>query len=269
MSTGLKRNTSDKYYTNINIAKKCTELFKKYIKINKDDLIIEPSAGNGSFIPFIKKLSCKYIFYDIEPAAEDIISQDYLSLNFNGVYNNIHVIGNPPFGRKSSLAIRFIKKSAVFCHSISFILPKSFKKDSLKKCFPHHFHLIYEINLPINSFIIDGELYDVPCVFQIWQKKDFKRTVPIKCTPQKFKFVKKNEGAHIAIRRVGYTAGKNYTEFLDKSEHSHYFICFNAGYTTELIEKLNNIHYISKNFTVGPCSISKQEIIREFNRILS
>jgi len=54
MSTGLKRNTSDKYYTNINIAKKCTELFKKYIKINENDLIIEPSAGNGSFIPLLK-----------------------------------------------------------------------------------------------------------------------------------------------------------------------------------------------------------------------
>ena len=45
----------------------------------------------------------------------------------------IHVIGNPPFGRQSSLAIKFIKKSCSFSDTISFILPKSFKKDSMKK----------------------------------------------------------------------------------------------------------------------------------------
>jgi hypothetical protein len=44
----------------------------------------------------------------------------------------IHIIGNPPFGRQSSTAIKFIKKSCLFCNSLSFILPKSFKKDSLK-----------------------------------------------------------------------------------------------------------------------------------------
>ena len=33
-------------------------------------------------------------------------------------------------------AIKFIKKSCEFCDSVSFILPKSFKKDSLKKTFP-------------------------------------------------------------------------------------------------------------------------------------
>ena len=62
------------------------------------------------------------------------------------------------------------KKSCNFCNSISFILPKSFKKDSLKKSFPLNFHLIYEGDLPDKSFLVDGVEYDVPCVFQIWEK---------------------------------------------------------------------------------------------------
>lgn len=44
---GLKRNTIDKYYTKNNIVEQCIEAIKKYINISKDDLIIEPSAGNG------------------------------------------------------------------------------------------------------------------------------------------------------------------------------------------------------------------------------
>ena len=42
----------------------------------------------------------------------------------NSTFNKIHIIGNPPFGRQSSLAIKFIKKSVEYCDSISFILPK-------------------------------------------------------------------------------------------------------------------------------------------------
>ena len=144
---GLKRNTIDKYYTKSIVVDLCINEIKKYLSISKDDLIIEPSAGNGSFIENIKLLSNNNIFYDLEPDNLEIIKQDYLELNYDNIqkkYQKIHVIGNPPFGRQSSLAIKFIKKSCEFCDTISFILPKSFKKDSLKKRFPLNFHLVLE-----------------------------------------------------------------------------------------------------------------------------
>ena len=53
-TTGLNRNTVDKYYTNIDCVISCIESVKKYIKINYNDLIIEPSAGDGAFIDAIK-----------------------------------------------------------------------------------------------------------------------------------------------------------------------------------------------------------------------
>lgn len=65
--TGLKRNTIDKYYTKSNIVNQCIEITSKNIIISKDDLIIEPSAGNGSFISKIKSLTSNYKFYDLEP----------------------------------------------------------------------------------------------------------------------------------------------------------------------------------------------------------
>ena len=125
---GLKRNTIDKYYTKDNIVNLCLNYIKEYIKINQNDLIIEPSAGNGAFISGIKLITNNFEFYDLEPNNDEIIKQDYLLYNYEGNYNKIHIIGNPPFGRQSSLAIKFIKKSCKFCDSISFILPKSFKK---------------------------------------------------------------------------------------------------------------------------------------------
>ena len=142
-NTGLNRSSQDKYYTKSNTVGICMININKYITIHKNDLCIEPSAGNGSFIKKIKSLFSNYLFYDIAPENAEIIKQDYLELDFDNLinkYNKIHAIGNPPFGRQSSLAIKFIKHSAKFCNSISFILPKSFKKESLKKHFPLNFH---------------------------------------------------------------------------------------------------------------------------------
>ena len=268
---GLKRNTIDKYYTKDIVVELCLNLVKKYIEINTDDLIVEPSAGNGSFITGIKSLTSNFKFYDLEPDNSEIIKQDYLLYDYGIVknaYSKIHIIGNPPFGRQSSLAIKFIKKSCEFCDSVSFILPKSFKKDSLKKTFPLNFHLIFEIDLPDKSFLVDGVEHNVPCIFQIWGKKNVNRIVNEKLEPNNFIFVEQTENPDISFRRVGVNAGTIDKKINEKSIQSHYFIKFtNEKSTTDNIQNLSIITYDFNN-TVGPRSISKQELIKEFNKIL-
>tara|TARA_B100001057_G_scaffold253094_1_gene253308 strand:- start:358 stop:1185 length:828 start_codon:yes stop_codon:yes gene_type:complete len=268
--TGLKRNTTDKFYTSKEAVNSCFKLIINYLDISSDDLCIEPSAGDGAWNDSIKANFSNYKFFDIEPPTNslEIIEQDYLGFNlgFND-YKKIHVIGNPPFGRQSCLAIKFIKKSAEFCDSISFILPKSFKKDSLKKHFPLKFHLECEYDLSDNSFLVNGEKYDVPCVFQIWVKKEVSRVIPKKLKPKNYKFVKKTDEHDISFRRVGVYAGKIDRNTLDKSTQSHYFIKFDLELTDRLFDKLSNINYENKNNTVGARSISKQELIKEFNMI--
>jgi predicted RNA methylase len=269
---GLKRNTIDKYYTKDTVVEQCLGLLKKYIHINCDDLIIEPSAGNGSFISGIKSLTKHYIFYDIEPENHEIIKQDYLLYDdyheIKKMYNKIHVVGNPPFGRQSSLVIKFIKKSCEFSESISFILPRSFKKDSLKKTFPLQYHLVFEFDLPNRSFLVDGLEHDVPCVFQIWVKKPFHRAVTDKVEPVNFRFVDKTSNPDISFRRVGVNAGTIDQSIDEKSIQSHYFIKFtNEKSITDNITSLSTITYDFNN-TVGPKSISKQELILKFNPLL-
>lgn len=274
-TTGLNRKIIDKFYTSPDVADKCINLIKEKINIQHDDLCIEPSAGNGSFINGIKSLFNNYIFYDLEPENDKIIQQDYLkydSTNIKEKYNKIHIIGNPPFGRQSSNAIKFIKISAKYCDSISFILPKSFKKNSLKKHFPLNFHLIHEFDLPTNSFLVDDKEYDVPCVFQIWIKKDTNRQIPKKLIPKKYKFVKIDENPDISFRRVGVNAGnidKDKSKVNVKSTESHYFIKFDVSLNDVLFNKLGNINFDCKSNTCGPNSISKQELIKEFNKIIN
>jgi predicted RNA methylase len=268
---GLKRNTIDKYYTKPSVVIQCIELVRKYITILENDLIIEPSAGNGSFIENIKTISDNYKFYDLEPEHEEIYKQDFLKFDYKEIkekFTNIHIIGNPPFGRQASLAIKFIKRCCLFSSSISFILPRSFKKESMKKSFENHFHLIYEIDLLENSFLVNDIETDVPCVFQIWKYRDeIRNKIEVK-TPLHFKFVKKEDEPDISFRRVGVNAGTITKSIHDKSFQSHYFIKFTNNKTIdENIEQLKSIKFDFNN-TVGPKSISKPELINEFNKIL-
>ena len=264
---GLTRNTIDKFYTKENVVLSCLDIVKQHIKPSyENDLIIEPSAGAGAFIKGIKSLSRNALFYDLEPEDNnEIIKQDYLLLDYttlNKGIGRIHIIGNPPFGRQSSLAIKFIKKSCEFCSSISFILPKSFKKDSLKKSFPLNFHLLNEYDLPEKAFLCNGLEHDVPCVFQIWEKRPCDRPAMEKLEPSGFVFTKRDDNPDISFRRVGVNAGVIDTLKLEeKNIQSHYFIKFtNKKNIQENIQELSKITYVFNN-TVGPRSISKQELL--------
>lgn len=84
-NTGLKRNIIDKYYTKLNIVEDCKVQIEKHINIIKNDLIIEPSAGNGSFIKIIKELTKNHKFYDLIPENEEIIKQDFLLLDIDKI----------------------------------------------------------------------------------------------------------------------------------------------------------------------------------------
>jgi hypothetical protein len=262
LKTGLNRDIIDKFYTSEDISKKCIKKFIKYVNPNKSDLVIEPSAGNGSFSNILTVKFKNTIFYDIEPENENIIKADFLQTSFNK--NNCHIIGNPPFGRQSSLAKKFIKH-CIGVNSISFILPKSFKKDSYQSIFPLNYHLIYEFDIPDNSFVLDKKIYNVPCVFQIWiMKENYRQITEVKIN-NLIQFVKKDDNPHYAIRRVGVYSGKLIKDNISElSKESHYFIKLLPNIsTTEFEEKYNKIVFIEKDFTVGPRSISKKELINK------
>ena len=237
----------EKFYTKPEIAKLCLE----HLDLNKYDRIIEPSAGNGSFSSLVPNCEA----YDLAPENENIKQQDFF--NFSAKRGNILVFGNPPFGRQSSLAIKFINHAATFAKTVAFILPKSFSKESMINKLNKNLHCVSIIELPKNAFFYEKKDFDVPCNFYIFEYLEKERERPKKYITNDFEFVKKEE-ADYSIRRVGFYAGK--VEGLDVSKESHYFI----KDKNDAISILKNLKYDSALNTVGSRSISKNEIIKEY-----
>jgi hypothetical protein len=116
---------------------------------------------------------------------------------------------------------------------------------------------------------VDGQEHDVPCIFQIWEKRAYNRVMNEKLVPLNFIFVEKSENPDISFRRVGVNAGTIDVKFTEKSVQSHYFIKFTNGKSIDdNMKQLSKITYDFNN-TVGPKSISKQELIVKFNPLLS
>jgi hypothetical protein len=155
----------NQYYTTQVNVDFCIEIYKRYITLDKNkDIVIEPSAGCGSFINSIKKLCNNNVFIDIDPKHTLIKEGDFLEFSMNlQKFKKVHVLGNPPF----NLATKFIKKATSISDVIGFILPLSFRKQSRKKSFSLNFHCIHEQFLPNNDFYFNGVLHKVPSVFQI------------------------------------------------------------------------------------------------------
>ena len=294
--TGKYRtNTKDQFYTSPDVAKKCIQIL---ISVLRDAglyspvlplssyLWVEPSAGNGAFLNNIPETYDK-IGIDIEPVGSagnaNIIKQDFLTWvppaqKTKTNQKPVIIFGNPPFGRQSSLAKAFIAHSCKFASTstIAFILPRSFVKPSMSCAFESHFHCIHTSDVERNAFVLGGgdETYDVPCVFQIWQKRSVPRIVPEKVTEKGFQYVKGTDPRDIVIRRVGVYAGRcfdggnNATEY---NKQTHYFIKLDeqfvaAQHVKQVVDKVN-AHVFPTN-TTGPRSLSKPEINIVLNSIL-
>jgi hypothetical protein len=181
----------DQFFTPVDTAKKCFDIFCKELKKvneNEDDFhYIEPSAGEGSFLKVLPKN--KTIGLDIDPKSENIQQKDYLEwkpsesnllseskLPFDLKYV---VFGNPPFGLRGHLALRFINHSFEFADYVCFILPQLFESDG--KGVPRKrvkgYNLLYSGKIDSNFYEPDKTEIKINTIFQIWSKnhknKDF------------------------------------------------------------------------------------------------
>ena len=258
----FRTNAKDQFYTNPRIAVQCVAMILHTIPFAQTYHWIEPSAGNGAFLHALPP-NIDVTALDIEPKAERIVQQDFLTWTpVASQEQPFLVFGNPPFGRQSSLAKAFLKHSAsaVGASVIAFILPKSFTKPSMTRAIPLHFHCKHSSDLPDNSFLLNGQPYDVPCVFQIWVKEDTERTLDQAEEPIGFTYVKATDPHHLVIRRVGVNAGKCFfPKEATFSPQSHYFIAFPTTTLVSAVHQHLNQHTFPSN-TVGPRSVSKGEV---------
>jgi hypothetical protein len=257
--TGLQRNTKDQFYTRPDIANLCVEFLRLHVQGNAP--WIEPSAGDGAFLSIVDGA----IGYDIEPRHPRVRQADFLTVDLP---EECVIFGNPPFGRQASLAKQFIQHAAPKAKYIAFILPRSFTKPSMQKAFPPSFHLVASMTLPDNAFRLNGRPYDVPCVFQVWVKRDTYRETTPGVLPTGFSFVKKTDPYHLAFRRVGGTAGRCSLPSDLLAVQCHYFLRLDDPTCVENVVAQSLAHVFPTN-TTGPRSLSKDEATRFLNTAIA
>ena len=228
----------------------------------KWDLWIEPSAGAGAFFDLMPEPK---IGLDIEPSPRpDIVQADFLEWTPPFEAERIIVVGNPPFGKNASLAVKFFNHAASFADAVAMIHPRTFQKESTARRLNRFFHLEAELLLPRDSFTLDGAPYAVPCVFQIWLKRSSARSMtPPPLTHPDFRFAKPNE-ADFAIQRVGANAGRVKFNPRALSPTSHYFIAANAPGVAEVMRRIDWREAAAR--TAGNPSLAKSEVVMLYSR---
>ena len=149
-----------KYYTSKQLSKYCID--KTFDIIGEENItdIIEPSAGDGSFSDQLFFCTA----YDIEPENNNIIQQDFLQLDIPYKKGRL-LIGNPPYGPKMHLVVKFFKKSIELGDYVSFILPIS-QLDNVVSLY--EFDLIYSEDLGLQKYS-DREVY---CCLNIYKRSE-------------------------------------------------------------------------------------------------
>lgn len=244
----------DQYYTKDEIAAKLYGIFCRYFD-PEVYLMVEPSAGKGAFF---KLLPSGSLGYDLDPKCDGLEAADFLTVILPSD-QRICVIGNPPFGRNASMAVRFFNHAALFSSVIALIVPRTFRKASIQNRLDQSFHLVCDVMLPKNAFLFRGKPYDVPTVFQIWERREVLRPVISSETEHPDFDFTTHEEADIAIQRVGARAGRVHRDF-SANPSAHYFI---RG-QVEPIMRMLDFARVTVDVAGNP-SLAKLEIISLYN----
>ena len=256
----------EQFFTKAAVASDVASIIKGQPWFQDLTAFIEPSAGGGALLKHFPGAKG----YDLVPQGDDIEQADFLAHEFKTDPSKTLIFGNPPFGRGGSLALKFIRKAATLADTIAFILPRTFAKSSMKNRLPDDFHLVFEKNLPADSFESpSGAKLDVLCMFQIWRRGDTKRTKEeFDATKTSVKFVKPDQATY-AVRRLGddRSLGKIVSVQAVTTPDSFFFIQDEDGTIKAAIQKSSWEHIVG-TAAKGLKSISRLEFVTEVGKHL-
>ena len=161
----------DQYYTKPDAARKCWETLLGALPMRADRArFIEPAAGDGAFFDLLP--TRRRVGLDVAPRHAGIRQQDFLTWEHRADNRSLQVVvGNPPFGNRGGLAVRFVNKAAEIADTVGFILPANFRKFSIHRQLCDDLRLISARPLPRNSFrLASGRDYAVNTEFQVWTR---------------------------------------------------------------------------------------------------
>ena len=163
--------TFDQFFTKFVVVDQCIDFFLSKYSWDDFNIVVEPSAGTGSF--FYKIPATKRIGIELDPR----LCADHPSFIRDSFYNwstknkKVAVIGNPPFGTQNSESVKFFNHAAKFADVIAFIIPRTWENTSIQNRLDLNFSLL-------DSLILDNKCFEgekstsVRCCFQIWKRME-------------------------------------------------------------------------------------------------
>jgi hypothetical protein len=263
----------DQFYTIPEVAEKCVEVLKKHVNFSDYDRILEPSAGTGSFYKLLPE--GPRVGIDLDPKYEGVIVQDFLTYEAEPMKKYL-VVGNPPFGRVSSLAVKFFNKASTFAEVIAFIIPRTFKRVSVQNRLSLNFELVYSEDLPEKPCCFSPKM-SAKCCFQIWRKASEPRKKKVlEGRHEDFEFLsngpkdEKNqptppEGADFALKAYGSNCGSiTRDDLMNLRPKSWHWIKSKVAVDL-LIDRFKALDYRISRDTVRQDSIGQSELVQLYS----
>jgi hypothetical protein len=260
------------FYTNPNIAEYCV----KQLDLEGYDHVIEPSAGAGHFLDLLPE--DRKVGLDIDPKRDDISQMDFFE--YTPPDGSKAYVGNPPFGRRSKLAVSFFNKCALDGDLIAFIIPTAWEKYEIHNKLDKGFYLEHSERLPKNSFLLLGETYNVNCIWQIWKRGVSDTDLRIKDKPPtshvdfEMYLYNNTEGARkyfdcewdIAVQRQGFADYERLEVDEKDCERNKHWMFFKAK-SPEILERITSFDFTGLSYQTMIPGFGKADFIKKYKEV--
>lgn len=263
--------TLEQFFTPIDTAQQCVELVRDLIDLTHVELYVEPSAGDGVFFELLPP--GQRVGIDIEPRHPEIVRSDFFDWRCELPPERVLIIGNPPFGQRGALAMKFLNYALTLADTVAFIVPRSFQKFTFlnRVSTTHELVAMQPLVVPYRT---DKGTTVVNTVFQVWRRGVEPRPLIERSThhvdfdmrhahlsrisdEERYELV---QWADFAIAQVG--ANFSPKDVSDVRKGSHWFIKSRSPEVREIFEEANYDFLAGHN--VAHTSLAKADIVAAY-----
>jgi len=174
MSYKTAKEIKDAYFTKHETAKWCIDQLAKLYDL-KGKSALEPAGGSGAFVVASQGTGLKWktneLFLEFAQGFKHDFNVDFAKGDLSSLGTYDFVITNPPFGKSSSLARKFVRRSFEIAPVVAMILPKGCRRGSAIDKLPPGVKVMLDVDIPNAVFVLpDGSEKPVGCVFMVFEK---------------------------------------------------------------------------------------------------